>query len=107
MWIEGRSSETINRGGNKVFPGQVEEVVRMVPGVVDVAVVGAPDHRLGAVPVAFVVVDDDEVAEAQLVAICREHLAPYKVPTEFRRIDELPRSEVGKVLRKELLGLLP
>lgn len=105
VWIEGRSSETINRGGNKVFPGQVEEVVRMVPGVVDVAVVGSPDPRLGAVPVAFVVVDG-EVADAQLVAICRQHLAPYKVPTEFRRVDVLPRSEVGKVLRTELLGML-
>ena len=101
VWIEGRASDVINRGGNKVFPDQVEEVLRLGPEVVDAAVVGVRDRRLGEVPVAFVVgaigTTDDE-----LRALCREHLAPYKVPVAFHRIDALPRSEVGKVLRREL-----
>jgi len=101
VWIEGRAGDVINRGGNKVFPEHVEEVLRLVPHVVDAAVAGAPDARLGEVPVAYVVtegfVDDDE-----LVAICREHLAPYKIPVAFHRVDALPRSEVGKLLRREL-----
>ena len=101
VWIEGRASDVVNRGGNKVFPEHVEEVLRLVAGVAEVAVVGVPDDRLGEVPVAYVVTTA-EVSDADLVAICREHLAPYKIPVAFRRIDALPRSEVGKVLRREL-----
>ncbi len=58
VWIEGRVSSMINRGGLKVFPGEVEEVLRLAPAVADVAVVGAPDDRLGEVPWAFVVLRD-------------------------------------------------
>jgi acyl-coenzyme A synthetase/AMP-(fatty) acid ligase len=101
VWIEGRASDVINRGGNKVFPEHVEEVLRLVPGVAEAAVVGVPDDRLGEVPVAYVVTTTD-VADADLVAACREHLAPYKVPVAFRRVGALPRSEVGKVLRRGL-----
>ena len=101
VWIEGRAGDVINRGGNKVFPEHVEEVLRIVPGVTDAAVVGIADERLGEVPVAYVVTTAD-VSDADLIAACRAHLAPYKVPVAFRRIDALPRSEVGKVLRREL-----
>ena len=101
VWIEGRQSDLINRGGNKVFPEQVEEVLRLAPGVRDAAVVGAPDDRLGEVPVAFVV-SDTPVDPSSLAALCREHLVPYKVPTAFHRVDALPRNDVGKLLRREL-----
>jgi long-chain acyl-CoA synthetase len=102
VWIEGRVSEMINRGGLKVYPGEVEEVLRAVPGVVDAAVVGAPDERLGEVPVAFVVGPVDERLEAR----CRAELAPYKVPARFVAVDQLPRTEVGKVIPRALLALL-
>lgn len=104
VWIEGRASDLINRGGNKVHPDAVEEVLRLHPAVRDVAVVGAPDDRLGEVPVAFVV--GDEVPDDELRAHCREHLVPYKVPTAFVWVAQLPRSEVGKVLRRELAASL-
>ena len=99
VWIEGRSSDLINRGGNKVFPDQVEEVLLSLPGVREAAVVGVPDPRLGHVPVAFIVGDatDDELRNA-----CRENLIPYKIPVAFARVSAIPRSEVGKVLRTEL-----
>jgi acyl-CoA synthetase (AMP-forming)/AMP-acid ligase II len=100
VWIEGRLGDVINRGGNKVFPDHVEEVLRLSPRVREVAVVGAPDERLGEVPVAFVVGD---ASDEELLALCREHLVPYKVPVAFHRIDALPRSDVGKVLRRELV----
>ena len=102
VWIEGRAGDLINRGGNKVYPEAVEEVLRLLPSVTEASVVGVPDDRLGEVPVAFLVGDrvDDDV----LVAHCREHLVPYKVPAAFRWIDELPRSEVGKVLRRDLVA---
>jgi long-chain acyl-CoA synthetase len=100
VWIEGRTSDLINRGGNKVFPEQVEEVLRLAPGIEDAAVVGWPDDRLGEVPIAVVVGDADE---AVLVALCREHLAPYKVPVVFHRAEALPRNEVGKLLRRKVI----
>jgi acyl-CoA synthetase (AMP-forming)/AMP-acid ligase II len=103
VWIEGRVSDVINRGGNKIFPEQVEEVLRLAPGVVDAAVVGAPDDRLGEVPVAFLITADGGPGDDALAALCREHLAPYKVPVAFRRVDAFPRSDIGKVLRRELV----
>jgi acyl-coenzyme A synthetase/AMP-(fatty) acid ligase len=99
VWIEGRVGDLINRGGNKVFPDEVEEVLASVPGIREAAVVGMADDRLGEVPVAFVVGD---VPDAELEAACRTHLAPYKVPVRYERIDRLPRNDVGKILRREL-----
>ena len=101
VWIEGRIGDVINRGGNKVFPDHVEEVLRLAPGVRDVAVVGVADERLGEVPVAFVVGEADA---AELDALCRQHLVPYKVPADFVFMESLPRSEVGKVLRRALIA---
>jgi acyl-coenzyme A synthetase/AMP-(fatty) acid ligase len=105
VWIEGRVSDVINRGGNKVFPAEVEEVLRLCPGVTDVAVVGLPDPRLGEVPVAFVT--GSPPADGELEAVCRDHLAPYKVPVAFQRVEALPRNEAGKVLRAELARAHP
>ncbi len=101
VWIEGRAGDLINRGGNKVFPEQVEEVLCLAPGISEAAVVGVPDDRLGEVPVAFVVGD---ATDEELTALCREHLVPYKVPVAFVRVDALPRTEVGKVMRRELVS---
>ena len=103
VWIEGRTTDMINRGGNKIFPDQVEEVLLLAPRVRDAAVVGIPDPRLGEVPIAFVVggATDDE-----LVALCREHLVPYKVPVTFHHVDALPRNEVGKLIRRRLVESL-
>jgi long-chain acyl-CoA synthetase len=134
VWIDGRLSDMVNRGGLKVHPGEVEEVLRLSPAVADAAVVGIPDDRLGEVPVAFVVpaarpaaagsaagaagdsgdagaagdsgdaraAGDGGVDAAALDALCREHLAPYKVPVRFERVAALPRNEAGKLLRREL-----
>jgi len=105
VWIEGRAGDLINRGGNKVYPEAVEEVLRLHPSVREASVVGVPDDRLGEVPVAFLV--GEPVDAEVLVAHCREHLVPYKVPADFRWIDALPRSEVGKVLRRQLVETYP
>jgi acyl-coenzyme A synthetase/AMP-(fatty) acid ligase len=104
VWIEGRMDDVINRGGNKVFPEQVEEVLRLSPRTRDVAVVGVADERLGQVPVAFIVGD---ATSEELEALCRQHLIPYKVPVAFHSVAELPRSEVGKVLRRVLAAGRP
>jgi acyl-CoA synthetase (AMP-forming)/AMP-acid ligase II len=65
-----------------------------------------PDDRLGEVPWAFVVPREGATVDADaLDALCREHLAPYKVPARFEPVDALPRNEVGKVLLRELVAL--
>lgn len=107
VWIEGRVSDMVNRGGLKVFPGEVEEVLRLHPAVADAAVVGVADDRLGEVPWAFVVLGagtDADGSAGALEAHCRALLAPYKVPVGFAVLDALPRNEVGKVLKGELAG---
>jgi acyl-CoA synthetase (AMP-forming)/AMP-acid ligase II len=96
----------INRGGLKVFPGEVEEVIRLSPQIADAAVVGVPDDRLGEVPWAFVVLHPGAILEpAALTAAAREKLLPYKVPVRFVQLDELPRTEVGKVRAADLVRI--
>jgi acyl-CoA synthetase (AMP-forming)/AMP-acid ligase II len=106
VWIEGRVSDMINRGGLKVHPDHVEEVLRLDPGVADAAVVGEADDRLGEVPVAYVVAAPGGLAPTSdgLSGLCRAHLAPYKVPVRFELVDALPRNEVGKLQRALLKG---
>lgn len=105
LWIEGRVSDMINRGGLKVFPEEVAEVIRLSPDVAECAVAGVPDERLGEVPWAFVVPREDARVDAgALEALCRGHLAPYKVPVRFESLDALPRNEVGKILLRELVA---
>ena len=104
VWLEGRLDDLINRGGHKVYPQEVEEVLTAVPGIREAAVVGAPDRRLGEVPVAFVAGEAD--SDSDLESVCRQHLVAYKVPVRFERLERLPRSETGKVLRRELAARL-
>jgi acyl-CoA synthetase (AMP-forming)/AMP-acid ligase II len=101
LWVEGRVSDMINRGGLKVFPDEVEEVLRGHPAVRDAGVAALPDRRLGEVPHAWVVCDAP-LDGPSLRAWCREHLAPYKVPAGFSQVDALPRNDMGKLLRREL-----
>jgi long-chain acyl-CoA synthetase len=104
VWIDGRVSDMINRGGLKVFPSEVEEVLRLHDTVADVAVAAVPDDRVGEVPIAFVVLRRGAaLAAEQLEAHCRTYLAPYKVPVRYEPITELPRNDVGKVLTRELV----
>lgn len=105
LWLDGRVSDMINRGGLKVFPGTVEDVLLAVDGVREAAVVGVPDERLGEVPWAFVVRGDDSVSEAGLVSWCRERLTPYRVPVRIVFVEQLPRNDVGKVVKRKLAAL--
>ncbi|ADP83269.1 class I adenylate-forming enzyme family protein [Pseudofrankia inefficax] len=106
LWIEGRVSDMINRGGLKVFPGEVEEVIRLSPEIADAAVVAVPDDRLGEVPWAFVVLHPGAAFDpAALTTAARERLLPYKIPARFIQLDELPRTEVGKVRATDLIQI--
>jgi acyl-CoA synthetase (AMP-forming)/AMP-acid ligase II len=108
VWIDGRVSAMVNRGGLKVFPDEVEEHLRAYPGVADAAVAGVPDDRLGEVPWAFLVLAPGAHVDAgELRAWCRERMAAYKVPEGVTVLDALPRNEIGKLLRQELVPLAP
>lgn len=103
LWLDGRVSDMINRGGLKVFPGTVEDVLVAADGVREAAVVGVPDERLGEVPWAFVVRMDDSVSEDGLMEWCRERLTPYRIPVRVVFVDQLPRNDVGKVVKRDLV----
>jgi malonyl-CoA/methylmalonyl-CoA synthetase len=97
--LQGRRSDLIISGGFNIYPREIEEFLAEQPGVVEVAVASAPDARRGEVPVAYVVGDCDPAA---LEAACRAHLASFKIPRAFVRIEKLPRTALGKV-QKHLL----
>lgn len=101
LYIVGRLKEMIISGGLNVYPAEVERVLLEHPSVREVAVVGVPDPRWGETPAAFVVLGD-AVNDDELVAHCRTRLARYKLPSSFSRVDELPRTETGKVLKARL-----
>jgi fatty-acyl-CoA synthase len=98
-----RVDDVFISGGENVSPAEVESVLFEHRAVADVAVVGRPDERWGEVGVAYVVMRPGAHTDAvDLVEHCRRLLAPYKVPREVVFVDELPRSSVGKVLRRRL-----
>lgn len=108
LFLSGRKRELIKVGGFQVWPSEVENVLRQHPGVADVAVTGIPDERLGEVPRAFVVLNDPkadqtDIAEA-LIAFCREHLSHYKAVRSVAFIEQLPRTEAGKINRRALVA---
>jgi acyl-CoA synthetase (AMP-forming)/AMP-acid ligase II len=108
LFLHGRADDAINRGGFKILPDEVADVLRRYPGVRDAAVVGAPDARLGQVPVAAIEMQPGTAPpDAQaLEAFAREHLTAYMVPRHFHFLAELPRTASMKVSRPELKKLL-
>lgn len=93
--ILGRGNACINTGGEKVWPEEVEIVVRDHPAVADAAIIGMPDEKWGQ-RVTGVVTVRGEVTDAELTAHCRARLTPYKCPKTWIRVDHLPRTYVGK-----------
>jgi len=100
--IVDRKKDMILVSGFNVYPNEIEAVVVTHPGVLECAAIGVPDAKSGEAVKLFVVKRDDALSAEKLLAHCREHLTGYKCPreVEFRR--ELPKSNVGKILRREL-----
>jgi malonyl-CoA/methylmalonyl-CoA synthetase len=94
----GRKSDLIISGGFNIYPREIEEFLQEQSEVAEAAVVGRPDPIRGEVPVAFVVLRS-AVAEAELERRCRQNLASFKVPREFRAVEQLPRNAMGKVVK--------
>lgn len=102
LYIEDRKKDMIIVSGFKVYPNEVEDTVTGHPGVHEAAAIGIPHEQSGEAVKLFVVKRDPSLTASVLETYCRERLARYKVPTLIEFIDELPKSNVGKVLRREL-----
>ncbi|MFF0492115.1 class I adenylate-forming enzyme family protein [Nocardia sp. NPDC004068] len=101
-----RIKDMIIRGGENLYPKEIENALYRHPAVHEAAVVGVPDPVLGEVPVAHVVIAPEAVVtEDELIRHCREVLAPFKVPAAIVRTAELPRNPVGKIDKKRLRAL--
>ncbi len=100
--IVDRKKDMIIVSGFNVYPNEIEEVVALHPGVLEVGAVGVPDEHAGEVPKIVVVRKDADLSAEQIVAHCRKHLTGYKVPCHVEFRDELPKTNVGKVLRRAL-----
>lgn len=104
FYIVDRKKDIIIASGYNIIPREVEEVLYMHPKVLEAAVAGVPDPYRGETVKAYIVLKEGEQATAEeIIEFCRQHLAPYKVPkiVEFR--SELPKSQVGKILRRVLV----
>ncbi|MCS5592916.1 MAG: AMP-binding protein [Gammaproteobacteria bacterium] len=88
--------------GFNVYPTEIENIIAEIPGIVEVAVIGVPDEKTGEAVKAFVVRSRDDLSGSEVQIYCHSNLAAYKVPKYVEFIDELPKSTVGKILRREL-----
>jgi long-chain acyl-CoA synthetase len=101
LYLTDRASDMVIRGGVNVYPREIEEVLYQHPAVVDCAVFGVPDERMGE-QLHAVVEARDAIDVDELRRHCSAHLADFKVPATFELIDELPRQPNGKVLKRLL-----
>ena len=103
--IVDRKKDMIVVSGFKVFPFEIEDLLSRLPGVLESAVVGVPDADTGESVKAFIVKNDPSLTAEQVMAYCKEQLTNYKRPKQVVFKTELPKSNVGKILRRELRDL--
>jgi long-chain acyl-CoA synthetase len=102
-YIVDRKKDLINASGYKVWPNEVEEVLFEHPKIKEAAVIGIPDETRGETVKAFVVLEPGQTATVdEIRAFCKEKMSVYKVPTHIDFVESLPKSQVGKILRREL-----
>ena len=103
-YVVDRKKDMILVSGFNVYPTEVEQVVNLHPGVLECAAIGVPDDRTGEAVKLFVNRRDPSLTDAQLLSYCREQLTAYKCPKVIEFRADLPKSNVGKILRRELRG---
>lgn len=101
--IVDRKKDMINISGFKVFPNEVEDVISKIPGVLEVGVVGVNTEN-GEMVKAFVVKKDPNLTEQDIIKYCLQHITRYKIPKEIVFVKELPKTYVGKILRRALIS---
>jgi len=103
LFIVDRKKELIIRGGSNIYPAEIERVMLADPRVAECVVAPRPDEKYGELVVASVQLSVGcAVSEGELRALCTEHLASYKIPSEFRFVDSFPRSALGKIARAQV-----
>lgn len=101
--IVDRKKEMINVSGFNVYPNEIENIISAHPKVMEVGAIGVPDHRSNEVVKVFVVRKDVSLTKEELIAYCRENMTAYKVPKQVEFKDELPKTNIGKILRRILV----
>nr|WP_315244698.1 AMP-binding protein [uncultured Albidiferax sp.] len=102
--IVDRKKDMILVSGFNVFPNELENVISLCPGVVECAAIGVPDEMQGEAIKVFIVKSDPALTEADVLAFCKQNLTGYKMPKSIEFRKDLPKSNVGKILRRELRG---
>jgi len=103
LYIVDRTKDMIIAGGYNIYPREIDEVLFEHPKILEACVIGVPHEYRGETVKAFVVLNPDESATSEeMDAFCRERLAAFKVPRSNEFVEELPKSVIGKILRKEL-----
>lgn len=106
-YVVGRKKDMYKSGGENVYPPELEQVLRHLPGIREVAVVGVPDSKWGEVGKAFIVKDNATLTEDTVNEYCLKNLAKFKIPKYFVFVDDLPKGDSGKVLKRKLLEIYP
>jgi long-chain acyl-CoA synthetase len=102
IYIEDRKKDMILVSGFKVYPNEVESVIARMAGVLEVAAVAQPDERSGEVVAVFVVRKNPSLTAEDVIEFCRGELTGYKIPKHVHFRGELPKTNVGKILRRQL-----
>jgi long-chain acyl-CoA synthetase len=102
IFIEDRKKDMILVSGFNVYPNEIESVAVEIDGVLEAAAIGEPDEKSGEAVKLYVVRRDESVTEEKIIEYCRENLTGYKVPREVEFREELPKTNVGKILRRAL-----
>jgi acyl-CoA synthetase (AMP-forming)/AMP-acid ligase II len=102
LFVRDRLNDMIISGGENVYPAEVESLLSAYPAIVEAAIVGLPDARWGEAVTAAVVLRDEDVADADIVAWMRGRIAAYKIPKRIARFAALPRNGAGKILRRAI-----
>ena len=106
FYIVDRIKDMIIVSGFNVYPNEIEEVISRHPKVLEVAVIGIPDERCGEAVKAFIVKKDSSLSESEIKAHCRDNLTGYKLPKFYEFRESLPKTNIGKILRRELRDTL-
>ncbi|MDX6614135.1 MAG: long-chain acyl-CoA synthetase [Blastocatellia bacterium] len=102
-YIVDRKSDMIIRGGENIYPREIDEVLYKHPAIAAAATIGVPDQLYGEEVAAFVVLKDGvEITETEVIEYCRKHLADYKCPKSVRIVKDIPKGPTGKLLKREL-----
>ena len=106
FYVADRKSDMIIRGGENIYPREIDDLLYNHPGVAQAAVIGVPDELYGEEVTAFIVLKDgSKISADELIEFCKAHLADYKCPKTVHFVDDIPKGPTGKLLKRELAKL--